>query len=245
MEAELLQWIQASPNSAYLAVFGVLLACGLGVPMPEDITLIAGGYTVYLAGINKLGSPQLVPMIVVGLVGVLSGDVLLFFAGRWLGPKATRIWPFRRVLSPARVEKARKYFHRYGGWTAFFARFAAGVRAPIYLIAGSMGMRTRTFLLADGFAALISVPLLVWLAWRFGAQIERVKGWLVNSKYALAGVFACLLIYILVKVIRGRRQARLRRAQGQSDAIVPDSSTGAEGGKTAESDPRNAPGGPM
>ncbi|MBU6152947.1 MAG: hypothetical protein KGP28_01475, partial [Bdellovibrionales bacterium] len=31
----------------YLAIFLILLACGLGVPIPEDITLIAGGILTY------------------------------------------------------------------------------------------------------------------------------------------------------------------------------------------------------
>src|SRR5680860_604710 len=29
--------------TAYAAILGILLACGLGVPIPEDITLIAAG----------------------------------------------------------------------------------------------------------------------------------------------------------------------------------------------------------
>ncbi|MCA9671357.1 MAG: DedA family protein [Myxococcales bacterium] len=204
MEQWIQELVQTSPNMAYVAVFGVLLACGLGVPMPEDITLIAGGYTVYIADISHAGSPKLIPMIIVGMIGVLTGDTLLFLAGRWLGPKATKIWPFRRLFSPKRLEKTRSFFTKYGGWTAFFARFAAGFRAPTYLLAGSMGMKWRTFVLCDGSAALISVPLLVWLAWHFGAEINKVKEWLAKSKYALAGVFIVLAVYILVRVILGR-----------------------------------------
>ena len=73
MEAEILQFIQQHPAYAYLAVFGMLLACGLGLPLPEDITLVAGGYTVYLAQLKHLDGPYLLPMIVVGLCGVMCG----------------------------------------------------------------------------------------------------------------------------------------------------------------------------
>jgi membrane protein DedA with SNARE-associated domain len=34
---------------AYLSIFAVLVACGLGVPLPEDISLILGGFLVYRA----------------------------------------------------------------------------------------------------------------------------------------------------------------------------------------------------
>ena len=208
MEAELISFIQSHPNMAYLVVFSVLLACGLGLPMPEDITLVAGGYAVYLADTHQLGHPRLLPMVGVGLMGVLSGDVILFALGRWGGPRVATVWPFRLLFKPARLERTRLFFRRYGGWTAFVARFAAGFRAPTYLLAGSMGMRTRTFLLADGGAALISVPLLVWLAWRFGAQIDRVKGWLADGRYALLVLFCLLGIWLAQRWIRGRRAQR-------------------------------------
>lgn len=220
MEARILHLVQQHPAYAYLVVFGVLLACGLGVPLPEDITLIAGGYTVYLAGLHGLQTPRLIPMIAVGFFGVLSGDVVLFTLGRWLGPRATKIWPFRKILSPRRIERAQRFFRHYGAWTAFIARFAAGVRAPIFLLAGSMGMRRRTFVLADGSAALISVPLLVWAAWRFGEHLDRVKHWLLQSKYALATLIGGLLLYLAIKALVGRRR------RSASSAAEPPSASG-------------------
>lgn len=226
MEAEILQLVQQHPAYAYLVVFGVLLACGLGVPLPEDITLIAGGYTVYLAHQHGLSSPQLIPMIVVGFFGVLTGDVVLFSLGRWLGPRATRIWPFRKILSPKRMRRARRFFRQYGAWTAFIARFAAGLRAPFFLLAGSMGMRRRTFIIADGAAALISVPLLVWASWRFGAHLDRVKVWLLQSKYALATLIVGLLLYVGIKALIQRR--RDRRAAAEEEGAPPPAAEPAE-----------------
>ncbi len=226
MEARILQLVQSHPAYAYLVVFGVLLLCGLGVPLPEDITLIAGGYTVYLAQQHGLGSPSLLPMIGVGFMGVLTGDVFLFTLGRWLGPRATKIWPFRTMLSKKRIERAQYFFQRYGAWTAFIARFAAGLRAPTYFLAGSMGMKRRTFILADGSAAMLSVPLLVWVAWRFGAQLDRVKVWLTNSKYAVGGLVAALIIYLVVKALLKRRRGAAEAASSSSgdQAIDPPTS---------------------
>ncbi|MFH1132328.1 MAG: DedA family protein [Pseudomonadota bacterium] len=201
MEEQFIQFIQQNPSFAYWGVLGMLLMCGLGLPLPEDITLVAGGYTVYLAGANNLSGPELLPMIIVGLVGVLSGDTALFFLGRWIGPRAFEIKPFKWVMSKARQKKVRRFFGRYGIWTAFFCRFAAGLRAPAFLLAGSAGMRFRVFFLADGAAALISVPLLVWLAWRFGDKINRVKIWLVQSKYAVAGLLVAVALYCLAKFL--------------------------------------------
>ena len=214
MEAEIVRIIQQEPAYAYLALYGVLLLCGVGMPMPEDIFLIAGGYSVHLAHQHGLAHPSLGLMIAVGMFGVLTGDVMLFLVGRWAGPRVTRVWPFRVMLSEKRRDRVSHFFTKHGVWTAFFARFAAGLRAPTYLLAGSAGMRFRTFILADGSAAAISVPLLVWAAYRFGPEVKR---WLTRSKVAfgiLVGVVVlCLVVRALFKW-RAARREKLARAAG-------------------------------
>jgi membrane protein DedA with SNARE-associated domain len=222
MEAALLEFIQVNPSYAYASVFGVLLLCGLGLPMPEDIVLVTGGYMVYLAGKQGLGAPSLIPMVICGMIGVLSGDTILYFAGRRLGPRVTKVWPFRTLINEARMKKVQGFFDKYGARTAFVARFAAGLRAPTYLLAGTAGMRFRTFIIADGSAALLSVPAWILLAYYFGAQIDRVKAWMAQSKWIIIALLVCLAIYIVVRVIRGRRARRAAAAAG--DEIQPPSS---------------------
>ena len=208
MEETLIRLIEQQPMLIYLTVLGVLFACGMGVPIPEDITLIAGGYTVYVAQQRGLESPTLSVMVLVGLVGVLSGDIILFVLGRYLGGRVTRLWPFRRMITARRMRRVQHFFGRYGAWTAFMARFAAGLRAPTFLLAGAAKMPFRVFALADGTAAMISVPLLVWIAWRFGAQIDRVKYWLKQSKYGLFALFGLIAIWLVVHLLRRLRRRR-------------------------------------
>ena len=57
-------------------MFSVLIACGLGLPLPEDVALITGGY---LAGKGPpVGVGSLSAMIFVGLAGILIGDSIIF-----------------------------------------------------------------------------------------------------------------------------------------------------------------------
>ncbi len=76
--------------AAYLTILGILFACGLGVPIPEDITLIAAGI------LASAGSISLPGAYIVGYVGVMVGDTLLFFTGRKYGHKVFRVWPFKK-----------------------------------------------------------------------------------------------------------------------------------------------------
>ena len=62
-------------ENGYLAVFTILLICGFGVPIPEDISLVAGGV------ISGLGYANVHVMCAVGITGVLAGDSLMFMVG--------------------------------------------------------------------------------------------------------------------------------------------------------------------
>ena len=65
----------------YLAVFLMLLICGFGIPIPEDVTLVTGGV---IAG---MGFADVNTMVFVGLSGVLIGDGIMFGLGRRHGPR--------------------------------------------------------------------------------------------------------------------------------------------------------------
>ena len=140
----------------YFSVFFILLICGFGVPIPEDITLVAGGI---IAG---LGFADVHIMVAVSLLGVLIGDGTMFTLGRVFGERILRFRPIRRILPPRRFAQVQEKFAKYGNWVLFVARFLPGLRSPIYVTAGmSRQVCYCRFLIMDGMAALISVP--VWV----------------------------------------------------------------------------------
>ena len=170
----------------YIAVFVMLLICGFGVPIPEDVTLVAGGV---IAG---LGHADVHTMFAVGMAGVLVGDGTMFGLGRLYGPRIVKLPGFRRVLTPERFAKAQDAFHKYGKWVMFVARFLPGLRTPVFFTAGmSHRVSFATWLLMDGCAALISVPIWVYLGY-FGAQNwDWMFGILRQFQH---GIFALLLV---------------------------------------------------
>jgi membrane protein DedA with SNARE-associated domain len=181
----------------YVGMFAVLLVAGLGVPIPEDIPLILGGVS---AGLH----PERVNFWIVnavGIVGVLVGDAIIFLTGRRLGPGGLERPLIRRFINPVRVRAMEGCFARNGTWIVFFARFVAGIRAPTYFAAGMFRVPFWTFLSLDGLAALLSVPIWVWLGWYFAdrkdwllAQLEHYKVWVMGGgAVAVAGVAALWL----------------------------------------------------
>lgn len=152
--------------AGYAAVLGMLLVCGLGVPIPEDITLLAAGIMAALGSISLPGA------IIVGMIGVLAGDGFMFFMGRIYGRRAFNFPIIRTILTPDRIKLAEQKIRNNSKFICFTARFLPGLRSPVFLTAGAMGVSPWTFFALDGFAALISVPAWIVVGWWFGQNID-------------------------------------------------------------------------
>ncbi len=153
----------------YLGVFVVLLMAGLGMPLPEDVPLLTGGYLCYA------GYAHAPIMIAVGMVGVLLGDIVLFSIGRKLGHDVIRRRFFRRMVNPGRLILAERLFAKHGVKIIFAGRFLPGLRPMIFMASGVLRVPFSTFILVNGLAACISVPSLILLGTFFGYKLEALK----------------------------------------------------------------------
>lgn len=177
----------------YAAVFLVLIACGFGVPIPEDITLVTGGV------ISGLGQANAHMMVLVGMLGVLAGDGLMFVAGRVWGHRILDFKPVARVMTPKRYAQVQEKFDKYGNWVLFVARFLPGLRTAVFVTAGiSRKVSYLRFILMDGLAALISVPVWVYLG-SYGAEnidwlMAKVHS-LQSGLLVLIGIGAAVLLF--------------------------------------------------
>ena len=155
----------------YAAVFLVLVLCGFGIPIPEDVTLVAGGV------ISGLHFTNVHIMVAVGLAGVLVGDGLMFLLGKYFGESILKFKPVARLMPPKRYAQVQEKFDKYGNRVLFVARFLPGLRSPIFLTAGMSGkVSFWQWLAMDGVAAMISAPFWVYLG-DFGAEN---KEWLMR-----------------------------------------------------------------
>lgn len=197
MERLLVYLTNLSSNIAYLVIFGILLACGVGLPLPEDIPLIATGYLIWD------GTMSWAPALGVTIAGVLVGDTLLFYLGRKVGKRILRQHKFQTLFPPHRVRRAAAYFRKYGDKLIFFARFVAGLRAVVFFMAGAMKVRYSRFLLLDGLAALLSVPAWVGLGYGFGHffgdEISEILKHLKEVKTVLSIVVGVVVLSVCIR----------------------------------------------
>lgn len=177
----------------YLLVFGVLLACGLGLPIPEDITLFAAGLMAYY------GIAPLWAMIVLSFVGVLLGDSIVFWLGYHFGRRLTKKWFFHKLLPDDRLDAVKEKFHQRGDKLLFAARFMPGFRAPVYFSAGTLHIPFRKFIFYDGMAALLSVPAIVGAVYYFGDELDQVVRVIKRIEHGIIFVILAAILAMVVK----------------------------------------------
>jgi len=193
------------------------VACGLGLPLPEDVALITGGY---LAGKGPpVGVGSLPLMIFVGLTGILIGDSIIFKAGATYGEALlqTRIG---RHIPGEKIERIIGLFERHGPKFIMMARFLPGVRAVTYFVAGSTGVPYWKFLLYDGIAACASAPGWVLLGYWAGKNRMLRKAW-QYAKEVQIGVIGVILAILILWAAFSLIRRRMRRNQTPNLSALP------------------------
>ncbi len=207
----LLKYFEGSPLSLW-GPFFVLVLCGLGLPVPEDIVLVAAG------ALGVIDERHWIEVGALMYAGVMLGDSTIFLAGRYFGARLRNSRWFQRYFSEKKQAKVENLFDRYHNWVLFVGRFLPGLRAPIFFTAGSTRVTFWKFFLLDGLAALISVPFFVWLGhwlWiKFQddiVQLDRVLS-RTQSYTMLVGLLLAAVVVLIITI-----QIRRMRARKDSD----------------------------
>lgn len=185
----------------YLAVFAVLVGCGLGLPIPEDVPILTGGW------LCSRGLANIYVMIPVAMAGALCGDFIVFGIGYRFGHQVVYHRYFSRIVHPARLLMAEKLFQRHGLKLVFFARFLPGFRPMVFMSSGVLRVPFWKFAIVDALAACISVPLLVTLGMVFGHNFERLQSDVRTVTHVLVVVaIAAVVIGLLIYGFRSQRK---------------------------------------
>jgi len=153
----------ATPVWAYLALFGFLAVDAMIPVIPtQAIMITSGALTVY-------GNLNLAFVIIVGAVGMLTGDSIAYALGRssrglgngWLTTLRGRFGPRSDEQNPRVESKAKKAAERFtrglrkpGPLVLLLCRFVPGGRMAANFHAGRSSYPLRKFALWDGAAAL-------------------------------------------------------------------------------------------
>jgi membrane protein DedA with SNARE-associated domain len=199
----------------YVGLFLVLFGAGLGVPLPEEIPVLAAGV------LSHEGIVRWWVTLPLCLVAILAGDTVLYWVGHHWGEHILD-WRFvRYLLTPEREADLKARYRRHGLKIVFAARHVAGLRAAAFLTAGIARLPFAQFIAVDAAAGLIGVPFSFGLAFFFAdrlewvlADVHRIERWLAVAAIALV---AGWLAFVAFR--RARRVAGAERPVRRHDVI--------------------------
>jgi membrane protein DedA with SNARE-associated domain len=177
----------------YLGIFILLILGGIGLPFPEDATLLLSGVLVAQGVIRP------VPAILVVYSGLLLTDFFLYMVGRKYGRRVVEHERFHKIVSPEKLSKIEEKFKRWGSWAIFFGRHVIGLRAQLFLAAGVMRIPPIKFLIVDAVSALFTIGIWGGIGYWGGnsipiwvkdlKRIEHIAGVVALGLIALGAVF--------------------------------------------------------
>ena len=185
-----------SGGPPYIAFALLLTACGIGFPFSSDLTLITGGV---LAGTKIFSLFKAIPL---AYTAILLGDTIAFFAGRKFGHKIVRSKLFRRVCSEKRFNEISKFLNENASKFIFSVRFTPGARSVIFLTAGTIGVKPKTFYRMNCLSTAIYVPSIMTLAFFAAYESEA----LVEKFKLYSRSITLLLVVVILSVFFYRRR---------------------------------------
>ncbi|MDA1340406.1 MAG: DedA family protein [Verrucomicrobia bacterium] len=159
--------ISAIADFRYLAMFGILFVSAMGVPLPEEPLLVASGLSV------GWGSSSYWLTCGACLLGILSGDLWVYFLGRRGGTWFLQTRLGSLVFSAKRQDSIERLFEKHGLKTVFLGRFIPAVRFGVFFFAGRHRMDIRKFLGLNSIGAMVYAPLWIWLSAVAGERFAR------------------------------------------------------------------------
>src|SRR5271170_4296456 len=209
-------WISGLALHGYSVLFAAVFLEAVGLPVPAALALLIAG------GASARGSLQVSYALGGALLAVIAGDTLMFVMGRYTGWWLLGVL-CRISLNPEScILRSADSFYRRGRALLVVAKFIPGINTMAPPLAGSMNMRTLTFLRLDFAGALLYTGSYLAVGYVFSGALEvvtrgydsagRVVGWVV---------LALLIAYLLFRVwlwVKGRAASAVPFAQPEEAA---------------------------
>jgi len=173
-------------------------------PIPSEVVLPLAGFRASAGAVNAL---LVWPAATVGSV---SGALLLYGLGAWLGYDRLHALSRRRwfVLFGRRdLERGRRLFDDHGGKMVLLGRFVPFVRSVVSVPAGVAGMSLGRFVLLTTIGSGIWNALFLALGWWLGKRWDVVQTWLGPISSVVVALLVAGLVWLVVRKLRVRHAA--------------------------------------
>ncbi len=170
-EQQLVEFLQRLYHTiGWPGVVVIMTLESANIPIPSEVTMPLAGW--------MLTSSRTAAALWGGFYGALGctlGSVLSYALGAYGGRPFLEKYGRYVLVTPHDLDRADRWFARWGDATAFFSRMLPIVRTFISLPAGVAKMRFPTFTLYTFVGSFIWAAVLAVAGYEFGARWERIR----------------------------------------------------------------------
>jgi len=169
----------------------------IGVPGTEP-TMLFSGFNVYQGHITLLG------IIVFGVLGDLIGASIAYGIGYFGRVELLERHGRKLHVTPARLERAHRWFDRYGSPVILVSRLLPFARAAFPYAAGVARMGYVRFLIFGTIGSIIWITALGVLGNAVGSNWQSWRHNLEYVDYVAAALLVAAIAYLIVRITRSR-----------------------------------------
>ncbi|WP_287978942.1 DedA family protein [Sphingomonas sp.] len=201
--SSLAMWIVAAISAGgYLGILGLMAIESACIPLPSEVVMPFGGYLV------STGRLDLWLAATAGALGCNLGSVLAYEAGRHGGRPFVERYGRWLLLTTHDVDRAERFFEKYGGAAVLVGRLLPGIRSFIALPAGIARMPMVRFHLYTFVGSWPWCFALAYVGMTLGHRWNsdpRLSALFHKFDAALAAVFLAGVIWFVWHRLHGRR----------------------------------------
>jgi membrane protein DedA with SNARE-associated domain/rhodanese-related sulfurtransferase len=198
-------WISDLAAHGYVILFATVFLEAVGLPLPAALALLIAG------GASAHGSLRGSYVVFGSLAAMLTGDTLMFFAGRFTGWWLLGVL-CRISLNPEScILRSADSFYRRGRTLLVVAKFIPGINTMAPPLAGCMNMRLAQFLGLDLLGAAIYILAYFTVGFAFsGALAVITRGYQTFGRIVSWVVVGLILGYLAWQLWGWIRERALR-----------------------------------
>jgi membrane protein DedA with SNARE-associated domain len=190
----------------YPAVFAAAFLEVIFPPIPSEVIFPLVGFT---AQSRALGVENAIGMATMGALGSTAGATLIYFVSLKVGRAAIVRFGTRVRVSEPEIEKAEKWFEKYGSIAVFTGRMIPGIREIISIPAGIAQMNFAKFVIYTFAGSLLWCIILALTGYYLG------EAWTRFSEQA-SSAFTIVTIVVIAGIIAGVGLWYIRRRKRAS-----------------------------
>jgi membrane protein DedA with SNARE-associated domain len=212
---EISHFVREAGLPGIFVLMAISAAC---IPIPSEVVMLFAGFAVA----DPVGSASshhmtMLGVVLAGLLGTMVGSWVAYGVGR--GGRLELLERHGSRLKwipthPNQIERADRWFARYGDWTVLFGRMVPFVRAFVSLPAGVARMPLLRFSVLSLIGSLPWVLALALAGEALGSEWTKIRSGFEYVDYA---ILALIVIGIVWAVLRRRGRPAAPAADARAD----------------------------